>query len=913
MSLRLSSRLPLTLTLCGLVAGTLLLAACATGPATVSPGRDRRRRGCRQRRSRRGAGGERRGVAETGRSRSGTRGGGGGGRRGGRRHAGPAEAVRRRHQGREGNARPVPGLAEGREDLAGDRAGAVRRPLLLFRQPELGHRRELVLRRDDGRKPPRRLPQGRHAGAADRAQHALLRAAEDAAGRGRARGILRQPARERDDRLAAASRAQVGADRGDDAAARRHPGRERRARADLPPILFVRCPQLAHRERAVDAGPHGVQRQRPLCAVAGGPAPGDARIDAVSAAAVDGARRPQPVHRLVLQLRQAARNADGRAGRRRPRRVFRNVALRLHQRQRAVAARQLHRTLAPREEGPRGAAVGTEAADRLLARPQHSGQVSRDSDRRRPRMEQGVRAHRLQGCGAGEDPARRRRLGNGRRAACVDPLDGHRAAGIRRHWPAPGRSADGRDPRRRYRHRPRSPAQPADPAGRARPAADHAIRHAHGGDLPGGRLRRGGVGLCARPARSARRDRARQPGGGAVRARGPEGRRDARGRARARAAPQFPRLDRLHAGAAERPGIHARQWHRGLGDGVQRDQHRAAGREAGLLPDAHARSLRLLGDRVRLQGDPGRRGERRIEAHRRAQHGTAARLFHRRRRLRRHRSRREPGRSRQRPARVRRAPRHAGPRTARALAGPAVEAGRGLLDPAPQRRARAVAGRRVEPRRRPVRGRRDGRARPCRLTATPALPDTAAKAARRPQPARHRRVRFRQLPVQAAVHAAADAGLPRSRRRVRHGPVGARHRLLAAHPGAHHPAQRAEPADERFGRPAHSRRPVEAAQVRAGLPPGRALRRPAPGDLQRAQDRAGHRSLPPQSPARIREQGCHGARAPVGLDARGRAKPVARRGAAAARRDRGGADRRAGTRRKRARISPKCSRRSTKR
>ena len=45
--------------------------------------------------------------------------------------------------------------------------------------------------------------------------------------------------------------------------------------------------------------------------------------------------------------------------------------------------------------------------------------------------------------------------------------------------------------------------------------------------------------------------------------------------------------------------VHARERHRRLGDGVQRRQHRAEGREAGRVPHVDARPVRLLGDRVR--------------------------------------------------------------------------------------------------------------------------------------------------------------------------------------------------------------------------------------------------------------------------------------------------------------------------
>ncbi len=261
---------------------------------------ERRRR--RQRRPRGRAGGERTRIE----ARGDAAGRGRRGRRGRGRRAGQAEAVRRGHQGREGDGGPVPDLAEGRQDLAGDSARAARRAVLLLGQPELGHRREHVLRRPDGGEPSGRVPQGRHRGAAHRAQLALLRAAEDAAGAGRARGVLRQPARQRADPFAAASGAQVGAHRRRRAAARRHSGRERRARADLPPVVRVRRQALQHHPRAHDAGAHVVQCQRPLCAVAGGAAAGAARADAVHPAAGDDARHPQPVPRLVLQLREAS-------------------------------------------------------------------------------------------------------------------------------------------------------------------------------------------------------------------------------------------------------------------------------------------------------------------------------------------------------------------------------------------------------------------------------------------------------------------------------------------------------------------------------------------------------------------------------------------------------------------------------
>ena len=94
------------------------------------------------------------------------------------------------------------------------------------------------------------------------------------------------------------------------------------------------------------------------------------------------------------------------------------------------------------KKDPAARAVRAEAADRLLDRPQRTGEIPPDDRRGGARMEQGIREDRLQGRDRSEDPARRRRLGNARRAARVDPLDDHRAAVVRRH-----RSVARSDPR----------------------------------------------------------------------------------------------------------------------------------------------------------------------------------------------------------------------------------------------------------------------------------------------------------------------------------------------------------------------------------------------------------------------------------------------------------------------------------
>ena len=231
-----------------------------------------------------------------------------------------------------------------------------------------------------------------------------------------------------------------------------------------------------------------------------------------------------------------------------------------------------------------------------------------------------------------------------------DPRRRHR---LRRHagtQDAPGAHADaGPQPARGRRHaaglcravrisrwRRRTPGSPAVPARRA-----------------GGRT----AGLRARRARRQRRDRTRQPDRAAVRDRLCQAGRHARGRPRPGPAPQLPCLARLHRGAAVRPRVHAGARHRGVGDGIQRRQPAAAGSHGRpALPD-RARTLRLLGHRIRLQA-PAARGGRRGRAHRattyrRAQQRAAAGLRHRRGQRLRHRPRDDPARPRLRPRRLR--------------------------------------------------------------------------------------------------------------------------------------------------------------------------------------------------------------------------------------------------------------------
>ena len=105
----------------------------------------------------------------------------------------------------------------------------------------------------------------------------------------------------------------------------------------------------------------------------------------------------------------------------------------------------------------------------------------------------------------------------------------------------------------------------------------------------------------ARRARRARRDRARQPGSGSLRRRRIEGGRDARGRTHARPAAQLPGVHRVPAGEDFRPGVQPAGRHLGIGDGLQPVQHRGQGRVARRVCGTDHRSVRLLGNRIRVQ------------------------------------------------------------------------------------------------------------------------------------------------------------------------------------------------------------------------------------------------------------------------------------------------------------------------
>ena len=178
-------------------------------------------------------------------------------------------------------------------------------------------------------------------------------------------------------------------------------------------------------KRARDAGPDRVQRQRALRAVS-----------ASSSRRRRRARRRSRRRRRRCPTSAACSSAStttspscptSRCARASPTTASatsRTSRFDYTQRHDADAARQLRQALAPGEEGSR--------APRCRSRSSRSSSgstaTSRSAtaqpiDRRRARVEQGVREDRLQGRDAGEDPARRRRLRHARRAPRVDPLD----------------------------------------------------------------------------------------------------------------------------------------------------------------------------------------------------------------------------------------------------------------------------------------------------------------------------------------------------------------------------------------------------------------------------------------------------------------------------------------------------------
>ncbi|MBK6336544.1 MAG: zinc-dependent metalloprotease [Betaproteobacteria bacterium] len=304
-------------------------------------------------------------------------------------------------------------------------------------------------------------------------------------------------------------------------------------------------------------------------------------------------------------------------------------------------------------------------------------------------------------------------------------------------------------------------------------------------------------------------------------------------------------------------------------------------RGAGGVSPVDAGALRLLGDRVRVQAARSGRREAGTRPHRRARRDrSAAGVLV------------GPGidggaRPGRQPVRLRRRsaglPRPALPAVTRAVGAAGSEATRAraaLRRAAPQLRFGPAPDRAGDAARHQARGRHQLRARLRRHRPQPAHPGVAGQAARGAEAAFGRGVLRRQLPLLAGVPAADGHRLPAGRLAQRQ-PGFQPHRPRAVAAGG-----RARPAAERHGGGAAAGVRGQGERQRPGLPPGGAPRRAARGDLERAQDRAGHPAHPPQPAARAREPRRDGAAASVGDDARRCPRAAARRGDGAARRTR---------------------------
>ena len=172
------------------------------------------------------------------------------GRRG--RSRGPAKALRRRHQGREGSVGIFHPLHQGRQGLAGDQARAIR-PAVFFsrltarrasaiREPFLQPHAALLYRREFHRLGTlvQLIAKNSQFFAAAGTRHARAR---------RSRIDQRQPSFRRARRESGASRAQVDPHRRHFAAAGGHPRRLDRARGRVSRALRLRSAQFELRPR----------------------------------------------------------------------------------------------------------------------------------------------------------------------------------------------------------------------------------------------------------------------------------------------------------------------------------------------------------------------------------------------------------------------------------------------------------------------------------------------------------------------------------------------------------------------------------------------------------------------------------------------------------------------------------------
>ncbi len=284
------------------------------------------------------------------------------------------------------------------------------------------------------------------------------------------------------------------------------------------------------------------------------------------------------------------------------------------------------------KKDPARRAVRAEAADRVLDRPQHPGQVPRADPRRHPRVEQGVRADRLQGRDPGRGAARRRRFRHLRHPPCVGALatvakTAYGAIGPSVVDPRTGEILDAdigidannirvvRSLRGEYLP-PRSTALAALAGAGAVPLRRALAERSCTTPTP--RRRSAAFGLDVLEAR------------GDIEPGQPRGR-------HVRATPILKavtmhevghtlglrhnfRASTIYTEARAYPTRCSPAKHgiAGLGDGIQPLEHRAQGRAAGRVRHVDARALRLLGDRVRLHASAARTKEGRAREDRRS-------------------------------------------------------------------------------------------------------------------------------------------------------------------------------------------------------------------------------------------------------------------------------------------------------
>ena len=335
------------------------------------------------------------------------------------------------------------------------------------------------------------------------------------------------------------------------------------------------------------------------------------------------ARHAQPVRRPPLLAGAAAGGADGRrAAPMRASGLITQHGARLQRRPGAHAARAHDRTLAPGEEGPAGGAVRAGQADHLLARPQRAAEVPRDGHRQRilewnkafekigfknaivvqqqpddadfDTLDWAMSSVRwmMSAVTAASAPSAPKHV-DPRSGEILDADIGFESLSV-----ALARAAC----------RAQTLSGAASFAAVLGGHAEHCRPCACAiGDLAAEQL---GYALDVLEARGEHRSR--QPAGRSSSCSTTSRTRSCTRSATRSACATTSAPRGSTPSAAGRPRIHARQRHHRLGDGIQRHQPAAAGADAAACPSDHARPLRLLGHRIRLQADrarPRRRAE----------------------------------------------------------------------------------------------------------------------------------------------------------------------------------------------------------------------------------------------------------------------------------------------------------------